>query len=352
MCVCCCVCAHICTYRFAVHSWLFWSGLVGWSVVPVSDTPDPRPVPDTVDPTPDSRPFRRLMSAATMNSSAEVYVESIVLFLVEARTVLRVDDGMAWIRAAVVAAEAHAAQALRRDDVQAAAAVLLDAELLSLVSTVSLALALVSLFFALRVADPVRHPLDTQMQDAAAFEDRGGSGSGKRDVYASLKNYAAAKASHKSSTAVTGNGLGLGRAFVQLPQLNIQQQQQQQQQRFDLTSSAAVAAPSSSSSYSASSSRGAGTAAGNGAPYTPVSSSPAMSGYESDFTGRCVHFSALFLPIYVPFVHPFLFVGFPSSDYIASPSDDFFAYTGKKTMMVDALLKGGSRRRVRCVCVF
>jgi hypothetical protein len=52
------------------------------------------------------------------------------------------------------------------------------------------------------------------------------------------------------------------------------------------------------------------------------------------------------LPLYLPLLVSLTFLLHPTpttgSDYIASPSDDFFAYTGKKTMMVDALLKGVS----------
>jgi len=229
--------------------------------------------------------------------SSNVHMQALVRFVVEARTALRVDACLAWIRAAVAAAETHAAQAWRRDDVQAALAVLLDADLLSLVSTVSLALALVALYFALREAAPVLHPLDAHApSDMATWDDR--DGSGKRDIYASLKTYANSKASQRPSAATTsaGNPGSLNREFVQMPQLNMQQQQQQQQQqRYDPYSSgpyaAAAGAPSSSSYLS--SARGAGNGNGNGssssaAPYTPISASPALSGYESDFTGRCV----------------------------------------------------------------
>jgi len=215
---------------------------------------------------------------------------------------LRVDACLAWIRAAVAAAETHAAQAWRRDDVQAAVAVLLDAELLSLVSTVSLALALVALYFALREAAPVRHPLDAHApSDMATWDDR--DGSGKRDIYASLKNYASTKASQRPSAAaaaaaLAGNPGSLNREFVQMPQLNMQQQQQQRYDPYSSGPYATAAGAPSSSSY-LSSARGAGNGNGNGssstaAPYTPISASPAVSGYESDFTGRCVCAPCLF----------------------------------------------------------
>jgi hypothetical protein len=215
---------------------------------------------------------------------------------------------LAWIRAAVAAAETHAAQAWRRDDVQAAVAVLLDADLLSLVSTVSLALALVALYFALREAAPVRHPLDAHApSDMATWDDR--DGSGKRDIYASLKNYASTKASQRPSAAaaaaLAGNPGSLNSEFLQMPQLHMQQQQQQQQ-RYDPYSSGpyATAAGAPSSSSYLSSARGAGNGNGNGssssaAPYTPISASPAVSGYESDFTGRWVCAPCLFIYLYL-----------------------------------------------------